>query len=390
MNRRENNLLTAKGVTTLEERRFLAGALTAPVDLQDDAELNITETEDATDRSRPTSTPRTRDPRGTIKPSTKRRGEATSTTPVRSEQTENEIELPTQRSSGVRPEGTQVYSQDFNDIADGQPELEDYREVVGAVGDNVKSIKGFGADSQIAVDPEERAEQEQREANGQKNEANDDVRISFEEGALRALYTAGGNTSSHSGVQYEDEIVRNDPSAKPIEEAVISYRVKFEDDFPWQGGGKLPGVIANDAFRSEETKHSVRLMWREEGKLEFYIHTPDKRDRLRWNNGNDDLGHAAVAKGEWQDIEFRVKLNSFKNGKPVADGQLEGWINGKHAGYYDNVILRDSPADNINTMFFSTFYGGSSGTGIPQWWPTTDSSALFDDLSVERIDAGNG
>ena len=279
--------------------------------------------------------------------------------------------------------GDQIYSQNFNALPEGQPNLADKRAIQDLIGDNVTYIKGFGANSQV----NDSADQRGREAAGQINEANDIVRLSIDDGALKALYPQGGNTSSHSGVQYIDEIANKDPTKGPLDEVLINYKVKFDEEFPWQSGGKLPGVIVKESYTSDDPKDSIRLMWREDGELEFYIHTPDDRTRLAWDNGDDQLGHAALADGEWQDIQFRVKLNDFKNGNAVANGELEAWLNGQHAGYYDDVILRDSPQDDINTFFFSTFYGGSSGNGNIEWWPQEDSSALFDDISIEAVNS---
>lgn len=407
MNRNSSNQFSNKDETTLEQRTLLMG--TATMDLANqmiEGLRGLSDASEASDRpprvrpsriraARPTDEPTeptlfsqaptlqalptvnsaTREPNNSSAES------ASNETTVLPEREASNAVSATPRSSGTRPSGERVYFQDFNDLPEGQLGVDDRRAIIDSIGDNVTYIKGFGTESQVNDDPDQRG----REAAGQINEANDIVRVGFEDGALKATYPRGGNTSSHSGVQYEDEIANDDLSGGAIDEAVISYKVKVDKDFPWQSGGKLPGVIARETYRGDDRKHSIRLMWREEGKLEFYIHTPDSRTRLFWDNGNDQLGHAALTQGEWADIEFRVKLNSFKDGVAVADGQLEGWINGKHAGYHDNVILRDAPTDNINTLFFSTFYGGSSGDGATQWWPNSDSSALFDDISVERI-----
>lgn len=281
--------------------------------------------------------------------------------------------------------GTTVYQDQLSNLPEGLPLLSQARQFRDTLGNDVLYIKGFGAGTQENGS----ADQKGREAAGQKNGANDTVRLSVEDGGLRVLYPQGGNTSSHSGLQFLDHIPGTpdrEGQGEPIYEVYINYKVKFEKDFPWQSGGKLPGVIASDQYGSKEDLSSLRLMWREAGNLEFYIHTPhEERTRLLWDNGDAGLGHAAAKDDEWVDITMRVKMNTVANGTARADGELEGWINGEHAAFYDDVKIRGDEDTNINSLFFSTFYGGSSGSGDPQWWPPQDSTADFKDIQISKV-----
>jgi len=229
---------------------------------------------------------------------------------------------------------------------------------------------------------------------------NDDNALSGK--SLKVLYPKGGNTSSHSGMQYPELIptaIYHDRDTNSFvgenrfQEMYVSYWVKFEDNFPWQLGGKLPGMIAELGYKdpNRDERVNTRLMWRENGKLEFYIHSPylkDKTagkaydDRIFWDNGNQINGHAKLTKGKWHHIEFRMKLNDVIDGVVYPNGELEGWLDGKHAAYYNDVTLRGDADFNINTFFFSTFYGGSSGEGQFVWWPLKDSHAYFDQIEV--------
>jgi len=272
------------------------------------------------------------------------------------------------------------------------------------------TFAGFGAKNETKKSKVKEARDARgRAAAGQREQAQNFVRLEIVKGkhafhgkSIKVMYPKGGNTSSHSGIQYPEHIpttMQYDRDTKSFvgnnsfQEMYVSYWVKFEKDFTWQLGGKLPGMIAERGFRdtNRDERVNTRLMWRENGKLEFYIHSPylkDKtagkayEDRIYWNNGSEVAGHAKLTKGKWHHIEFRMKLNDVVNGKVYANGELEGWLDGKQAAYYNDVTLRGDKDFNINTFFFSTFFGGSSGNGKQVWWPTKNVYAYFDQIEV--------
>lgn len=299
-----------------------------------------------------------------------------------------------------------LFVQNFEIFKLGKPSIKNEKAFKKNFCTPLHTMTGFGADSEY--DPSDKDHVGRAKA-GQKAGAQNFVRVSVVNGpnafsgkSLKVLYPKGGNTSSHSGFQYPEYIPgtkrynRNTgkiEGEKSYQEMYISYWVKFENDFTWQLGGKLPGLIAEKAFKSKDRSERVnaRLMWRENGKLEFYIHTPYLKkksagkkyeDRIFWNNGKDINGHAKLTKGKWHHIEFRVKLNDVVNGKPVPNAELEGWLDGEHAALYTDVTLRGNPSFNFNTFFFSTFFGGSSGSGEKVWWPLKDVYAYFDQIEI--------
>ena len=301
--------------------------------------------------------------------------------------------------------------QNFENFDLGTPTFGEQKDFQKQFCTSLYTFSGFGAtDENITVTgTKEYRDQQGREAAGQINDAQDFVRFEITEDnnslhgkAIKVLYPKGGNTSSHSGIQYPEHIPtsiaydRDSDSfvgQNSFQEMYVSYWVKFEQDFTWQGGGKLPGMIAERGFRDPDREERVntRLMWREDGKLEFYIHSPylkDKtagkayEDRIFWDNGRDFNGHAKMTKGQWHHIEYRMKLNDVVNGNVIPNGELEGWLDGKQAAFYNDVTLRGNADFNINTFFFSTFFGGSSGNGSQVWWPTKDVYAYFDQIEV--------
>ncbi|MGL5866268.1 MAG: polysaccharide lyase [Dermatophilaceae bacterium] len=295
-----------------------------------------------------------------------------------------------------------LLSQDFEAFPAGTPALAAKNDIARLFCPTASTISGFGNGAEPATNTlsgTRLSDRQGREAAGQFNGASSTVRWSFENvpgaqgQALRVLYPKGGNTSSHSGAQFEMPILgakAYDRKTKTVsgtahDELYLRYRVRFDEDFDWANGGKLPGLTANDAagFPSDNNLVSARLMWRAEGKLEFYLHTDsDPRERLLWNNV-PGAGHAQVTRGTWHTIEFRMKLNT----PGQADGIWQGWLDGTLAGDYRDVNFRSSPDANLNSVYFSTFHGGSSGAGnLPTniWWPSRDVRASFDDIQVSE------
>lgn len=132
---------------------------------------------------------------------------------------------------------------------------------------------------------------------------------------------------------------------------------------------------------------SLRLMWREEGKIEFYPHFNtqiDQQTRIWWNN--QSVGQVKFETKKWHHIEMHYKLNTLGN----DDGIMEGWIDGvKAAGFYnvdDFIVDSDDVGLLMNHFYFSTFFGGSSNDS---WWANDDELALFDDFVVSTSRIGN-
>ncbi len=202
--------------------------------------------------------------------------------------------------------------------------------------------------------------------------------------AARVAYPAFTNQSSPSGATWETDIGHS------ADELYMSYWVKVDSDFQFVKGGKLPGLGGSTSFPRGENDFTTRLMWREDGKLEFYLHGFQVNNsagaepyRVFW----DDFGeHARLKKGQWHHIEIHQVLNT----PGVRDGRLQGWL--------DGVLVCDS-SDNsgvravgqsdtkINHLFFSTFFGGSSAP-VTQWQPTDDVYANFDDFTVSTQPIG--
>lgn len=197
--------------------------------------------------------------------------------------------------------------------------------------------------------------------------------------AIKLLYPQGGKQSANSGAQWFVDL------NGPHEELYMSYWVRFDKDFDFVLGGKLPGLGGSVSFDDRTHEWSARLMWREDGKAEFYIHVPEENDfdpgdRFWWNT---DGFQAQFIPGKWHHIELRIAMNT----PGESNGIAEGWFDGVKAATYTDFYFRDAPTANakINWVFFSTFFGGSSSS---IWEAKKDEHAWFDELRVSSSRIG--
>mgnify|MGYP002128674054 FL=1 len=191
--------------------------------------------------------------------------------------------------------------------------------------------------------------------------------------AIRILYPKGGMQSGPSGAQWFIDLLGN------REELYFSYWVRFDEGFDFVLGGKLPGLGGANSFEDRTNEWSSRLMWRENGKVEFYIHDPasndyDAGERFWWNT---EGYQATFVPGRWHHIEMHVRLNTPCH----FDGLVEGWFDGAKAAHYPAFYFRDTPTASMKIawVFFSTFFGGSSSD---IWKASKDEHATFDEFIV--------
>ncbi len=202
---------------------------------------------------------------------------------------------------------------------------------------------------------------------------NDEVAYGGSGRSVRVLYPKGGKQSANSGAQWFMDL--NGSS----EELYLSYWLRFDEDFDFVLGGKLPGLGGAVSFQDRTHEWSGRLMWRENGKAEFYIHTPANNlynpgTRFWWNT---EGFQAVFIPGRWHHIETHIRLNT----PGQFDGLMEGWFDGVKAAHYPAFYFRDAPTASakIAWVFFSTFFGGSSSD---IWQASKNDYATFDEFTV--------
>ena len=187
---------------------------------------------------------------------------------------------------------------------------------------------------------------------------------------LRIQYPAGRIGSQNSGGSFKAYF---DPGT----EYTAEYRVRFESDFDWSRGGKLPGLCGGSAPTGGKDTigdgFSARFMWRENGTLHAYLYNAS-------GGGQYVNANYTMPRNEWVHIKQRIKLNTGNN----SNGILQVWVNGDLKINLSNVrwVNRNSyPDAKIDMFYFSTFFGGST----VDWAPSRTVHARFDDFIVNRI-----
>ena len=192
--------------------------------------------------------------------------------------------------------------------------------------------------------------------------------------SLRVTYPANVFGPEGGGVQF---IV---PLPKSYTELYCSYRVRFDADFDFVKGGKLPGLSGGTSDTGGTKPNgtdgwSARMMWRDtDGKAVQYVYYPDQAtdyaDDFPWTaNGQDRFG-----KGQWHVVEHHILMNT-----PGAhDGLVEGFFDGKLAVRHTGLRFRDTTKFAIDDFYFSTFYGGSEQV----WAPSAVHHAYFDEFVI--------
>lgn len=195
--------------------------------------------------------------------------------------------------------------------------------------------------------------------------------------SLRIEYPADKYGSNESGAQWKGVFASSDS-------VYLEYKVKFEAGFDFVKGGKLPGVCGGDCNSGSIIPDgtdgwSARFMWRADGRLSLYLYHMDQPD---------DYGHyidvdaPTFTPGTWYTIRQFVKLNSPGN----ADGVIKVWVNDQLGLTRSNLRFRTTSSLQIDRLFFSTFFGGSTA----EWAPSKDEYVFFDDFKVYNDGGGTG
>ncbi len=206
---------------------------------------------------------------------------------------------------------------------------------------------------------------------------------------LEVRYPKNQVRSKKSGMQTRIPFKGN----KKYDELYMSYWVYFPKNFNFRAGGKLPGLM----YRTDKRDMSLRLMWRKNGLLEFYVHYNTYPTRagfdesINWSlkdpysepKMKPQSDQVRLAKGKWNHIEMYYKLNT--PGK--ANGIMKGWLNGKLAGHIKNngdFRQKNEKDISMNRLFFSTFFGGKD----KEFQPLKDEVAFFDGFVVSKSRIG--
>lgn len=163
----------------------------------------------------------------------------------------------------------------------------------------------------------------------------------------------------------------------------LHYRVRFEEDFEFNKGGKLPGLYAGEAPSGGEKVSgddgwSIRLMWRKEGEGELYEYIYNKKGKYGLSAGR---GSFTFPRGRWVEVDLEVVVND----PGERNGQARLWIDGRPVIEQHDIVYATEDEDEPQEagLMFSTFFGGSGRS----WASPQDQHVDFADF---RFYAGNG
>lgn len=170
---------------------------------------------------------------------------------------------------------------------------------------------------------------------------------------------------------------------KKVDTLYFGFRIKFNEDFDFVWGGKLPGLAggkgnSGGVIPNGKDGWSLRVMWNDENKFVAYVYHPDQV----WNYGDafpfdmSDQKDGQIERGKWYTLQIRLQLNT--PGK--KDGSIIGWLNGKKALVKKGLRFRDISGLEIDRFDFVSFFGGYG----PKWAPKVDQMAFIDDVRVSR------
>lgn len=157
----------------------------------------------------------------------------------------------------------------------------------------------------------------------------------------------------------------------------LHYRVRFQEDFEFAKGGKLPGLYAGDAPSGGEKVSgkdgwSIRLMWRKDGEGELYEYIYNKKGKYGLSVGR---GTFTFPRGRWVDIDLEVVVND----PGERNGQARLWVDGRPVVEQRDIVYStedDGPLEG--GLMFSTFFGGSSES----WASPKDQHVDFSDFRL--------
>ena len=157
------------------------------------------------------------------------------------------------------------------------------------------------------------------------------------------------------------------------------YLVRFEKDFDFVKGGKLPGlcggpktITGGDKVTGEEG-WSARIMWRKEGRGQAYVYHMNQPSK--YGDEFDFPEAFRFTPGQTMQLRIRVTMNTV--GK--RDGTLQVWVkpadDAKETLVVDMTDMqwRSVASIGADSILFNTFHGG----GDKSWAPTRDCHARF-------------
>ena len=193
--------------------------------------------------------------------------------------------------------------------------------------------------------------------------------------ALAVRYPEGAYGTSNTGAQWKI------PLGGSFEHATLTYRIRFTGDFDFVKGGKLPGLIGGTGNTGGSVPDgtdgwSARMMWRTDGDIVQYVYHPDQPggygEDLPWTDDGQPL---RFERDRWYTLQHEIVMNT----PGQQDGIIRTTLDGVPALTVTDMRFRDVDTLAIDSLYFSTFFGGGSSS----WATTRDEVIWFDDFEVQ-------
>lgn len=158
---------------------------------------------------------------------------------------------------------------------------------------------------------------------------------------LRITYPYIASSFPASGLRWQIAL------DEPTDVLLMSYDVRFDENFRFDGRGILPGIGHANSDSSKAWKSY--LEWDSEG---YLIHVGRSAQGFVY----DDLVFEGVKQklspGQSYEIMMSVKVNS----PGLSDGAVEVWVNGQRAGFLNRQQFVESPINVVlSDVFFDTY-----------------------------------
>lgn len=155
------------------------------------------------------------------------------------------------------------------------------------------------------------------------------------------------------------------------DEYTLEYEIRFDAGFPWSKGGKIAGLSGGVGYTGGEPAwagdgFSVRMMWRENGKIIPYVYHTDQPDIYGDHFGLSADGIGYFTNTQAHKVKYYVKLNTGDN----KDGILQIWLDDVSILYKNDLRFRTNDCQ-IDTCHIAVFAGGSTAD-----WAMTDTGYI--------------
>jgi hypothetical protein len=185
------------------------------------------------------------------------------------------------------------------------------------------------------------------------------IRTTFQKGTMKSIPSGNNGASLFL------------PLSRVVNQACMSYDIRFDGTFDWSLGGKLPGLegVAPGVSPGYPTGGRVatskgwsgRLMWLTPksygwagpvNEVVSYMYDPTQAgnygDNVRW--------HHAFGANKWQSVKQCVTMNTV--GK--ANGRLDAWLDGVQVLANHSYTFRTSSNVGVSHILWHLFRGGNT------------------------------